>query len=391
MTKILLVGVVLFAQFLPTTGAEQLGEQAAESQQALPTGSQDPAVDAQVANATIDSDGTVHLPAVRIPFSSLSSDEARKNFLDFVHGFASLAEGESKGGNINEVRKRLDDRLMRPGVEKLRSVFAVDIKPEMIGGVQTDVIQPTGGIAEKNKSRVLINLHGGGFIVGARLGGQMESIPIAAIGAIKVITVDYREGPEYLFPAASEDVAAVYKDLLKSYAAKNIGIYGCSAGGILAAESIAWLQAHQLPLPGAIGMFGAGAMVDNWGDSNYVNSGLMGWRMPNIRPGSSKQTFPYFSVNDLDLKSPLVSPVYSPSTLAKFPPSLLISGTRDASLSPVVYTHAQLVKAGVTAELHVWEGTPHCSFAQPVVNPNEPESREAWDVIVKFFDLNLGQ
>jgi len=388
MTKMLLVGVVLVAQFLSTAGVEPLTEQAAESQQALPTKSQDPAVDTQVVNATIDSDGTVHLPAMTIPLSSLSSDESKRNFLDFVHGFASLSKGESKG---RDIRKQLDDLLMRPGVEKLRSVFAVDIKPEMIGGVQTDVIQPTGGIAEKNKSRVLINLHGGGFTVGARLGGQMESIPIAAIGAIKIITVDYREGPEYRFPAASEDVAAVYKELLKSYAAKNIGIYGCSAGGILAAESIAWLLAHQLPLPGAIGMFGAGAMVDNWGDSNYVNSGLMGWRMPNIRPGSSKQTFPYFSVNDLDLKSPLVSPVYSPSTLAKFPPSLLISGTRDASLSPVVYTHAQLVKTGVTAELHVWEGTPHCFFAQPVVNPNEPESREAWDVIVKFFDLNLGQ
>src|SRR5260370_32462969 len=98
---------------------------------------------------------------------------------------------------------------MRPGVDRLRSVFAVDIRSEMIGGVQTDVIEPSGGVAKKNKGRVLINLHGGGFVVGARLGGQMESIPVAAIGAIKVVTVDYREGPEYRFPAASEDVAAV--------------------------------------------------------------------------------------------------------------------------------------------------------------------------------------
>jgi hypothetical protein len=37
------------------------------------------------------------------------------------------------------------------------------------------------------------------------------------------------------------------------------------------------------------------------------------------------------------------------------------------------------------------KGAPHCSFAQPVVNPNEPESREAWSVIVKFFDSNLGK
>jgi acetyl esterase/lipase len=380
--------VVLLALFLLTVRVETLSGQAANRHQAEPTKSQNPGGDAQP-KVTVDLDGTVHLPAVNIPLSSLSSDESKKNFLDFIHGFASLSKGES--GDTNAARKRLDDRLMRPGVERLRSVFAVDIRPEMIGGVQTDVIEPSGGVAKKNKGRVLINLHGGGFVVGARLGGQMESIPIAAIGAIKVVTVDYREGPEYRFPAASEDVAAVYQELLKSHPAKSIGIYGCSAGGVLAAESVAWFQTHQLPRPGAIGMFGAGAMVDNWGDSNYVGSALMGGGIPSVPPGRIKQILPYFSASDLDLKNPLVSPVYSPAILAKFPPSLLISGTRDVGLSPVVFTHAQLVKAGATAELHIWEGTPHCSFAQPVVNPNEPESREAWDVIVKFFDSNLGQ
>lgn len=389
MTEMLLFGVILLGPLLPTAAAEPLADQAAESQQALPTKSQDPAVDAQGANATIDLDGTVHLPPVSIPFSSLASEEAKKNFLDFVHGFASLSGGEGK--DINARRKRLDDLLMRPGVEKLRAVFPVAIKPEKIGGVQTDVIEPAGGIAKKNRRRVLINLHGGGFEVAAGLGGQMESIPIAALGAIKVISVDYREGPEYRFPAASEDVAAVYKELLKSYTAKNIGIYGCSAGGMLTAESVAWFQAHQLPPPGAVGMFGAGALVDKFGDSAYISSALMGSPMPSKHPSDMKKTSPYFSADDLDLQDPLVAPVYSPSTLAKFPPSLLISGTRDGLLSPVVYTHAQLVKAGVKADLHVWEGTPHCSYAQPVVDPNTPETREAWDVIVKFFDQNLGK
>ena len=380
---------VLLALVLLTAGAGTPSGLAAGGQQAEPAKSQNLEGDAP-AKVTVDPDGTVHFPSASIPLSSLSSDESKKNFLDFVHGFASLSKGEG-GGDINAGRKRLDDQLMRPGVERLRSAFTVEIRPEMIGGVQTDVIEPSGGVAKKNKGRVLINLHGGGFIVGAGLGGQMESIPIAAVGAIKVITVDYREGPEYRFPAASEDVAAVYKELLKSHSARNIGIYGCSAGALLAAESIAWFQTHQLPRPGAIGMFGLGAMVDKLGDSNYVSSALMGGAVPSIPPGRTKQIFPYFSASDVDLKSPLVSPAYWQAILAKFPPSLLISGTRDLGLSSVVYTHAQLVKAGAKADLHVWEGTPHCSFAQPVVNPNEPESREAWDVIVKFFDSNLGQ
>ena len=50
--------------------------------------------------------------------------------------------------------------------------------------------------------------------------------------------------PEYQFPTASEDVAAVYKALLRKYRAQNIGIYGCSAGSLLAAEALAWFQTY---------------------------------------------------------------------------------------------------------------------------------------------------
>jgi len=52
---------------------------------------------------------------------------------------------------------------------------------------------------------------------------------------------------------------------------------------------------------------------------------------------------------------PLVAPVVSLDVLSKFPPSLLITGTRDLALSAAVYTHSRLIKAGANAELHVWD------------------------------------
>ena len=91
-----------------------------------------------------------------------------------------------------------------------------------IAGVYTDVITSKDGVAAWNKHRVLINLHGGGFLIGARIMGAMESTPVAALGKIKVGTVDYRQGPEHKFPAASEDVAAVYKGLLKTYKPRTL-------------------------------------------------------------------------------------------------------------------------------------------------------------------------
>ena len=46
-----------------------------------------------------------------------------------------------------------------------------------------------------------------------------------------------------------------------------------------------------------------------------------------------------------------------------------------------------LVKQGVEADLHVWEGMFHGFFS----NVDVPESRDCYDVIVKFFDRHLGQ
>src|SRR3984885_9082724 len=81
-----------------------------------------------------------------------------------------------------------------------------------------------------------------------------------------------------------------------------------------------------------------------------------------------------------EIKDPMPSPAFSTPDMAKFPLPLVITGTRDELLSDAVYTHTQLVKAGVDAELHVWEGMRHCFLYWP----DPPESREAWQVIVNF-------
>jgi epsilon-lactone hydrolase len=139
-------------------------------------------------------------------------------------------------------------------------------------------------------------------------------------------------------------------------------------------------------------MFAGAGVMPTLGDSNYVSSVLMLEAESSHPEGeSAKKIFLYFDVPGLNFKDPLVSPAYAPSVLRHFPPSLLRSGTRDYMLSTTVYTHAQLVKSGIDAELHVWEGQVHCSFAQPVVDPAVPENREEWSVIVKFFDSHLGR
>ena len=82
-----------------------------------------------------------------------------------------------------------------------------------------------------------------------------------------------------------------------------------------------------------------------------------------------------------------MAPINSPQVLAKFPPTLLITGTRGFELSSAVYTHTQLVKNGVDARIHVWEGLFHGFF----YNPDVPESQDCYRVIADFFARSLGK
>jgi epsilon-lactone hydrolase len=249
----------------------------------------------------------------------------------------------------------------------------------MIGGVQTDIIAPPEGPSDHNKDRVLINLHGGGMLVGARYGGQLESIPISSIGRIRVVTVDYRMIP-HKYPAAEDDVISVYRALLKTYRPENIGIYGCSSGASLTGRVVAILIASGQPEPGAIGMFAEGPFGRRAdGDSNYIFSG----GQPVLRPDRYTAA--------VDMSNRAGYPVEAPDIQRQFPPSLLISGTRDLGLSRTVFAHSVLVDLGVDTELHVWEGVQHCSFAQPFVDPDVPESQQAWKTIINFFDSHLGR
>jgi epsilon-lactone hydrolase len=333
----------------------------------------------------VDGDGTVHVPAMVVPLSEFISPEGKAYLTDHLKDMQTPSK---------LVQDQGVPRFMKPYIDRLHVLYAVDRQDTSVAGVHTYIYTPKNGIAPKNKNRVLINLHGGGF-QGCFPGcAEAESIPIAALGQIKVVSVDYRQAPKAKFPAASEDVAAVYRELLKTYRPENIGIYGCSAGGRLTGMSLAWFQTHGLPRPAAAGMFCGGLMnlrTGFGGDGAYMSTTL-GEGMPPRSPTPGFRTNKEVTAKnaylvDADPMDPMVSPAVSQDVLAKFPPMLVITGTRGFELSNAVYSHTQLVKAGVEADLHVWEGFFHGFF----YNPDVPESRDCYDVIVKFFDRHLGQ
>ena len=258
--------------------------------------------------------------------------------------------------------------------------YPVTLATQTIAGVDVEIFTPKAGVSSANENQVLINLHGGAFISGSRSVSHLESMPIAAEGKIKVISIDYRLAPAHIFPAATDDIVAVYRALLEQYAPENIGIYGCSAGAVLSAQTIARLQQEGLPQPAAIAMSCASGHGWHDGDSGYFAAGM-------------QESYPEegICINNLyfkaaDLNDPLVFPGKHPAVLAKFPPALLMTGTRDFALSSVVKNHSELVRLGVVADLHVWEGLEHAFLYDATLE----ESQQAYQLMVRFFDRFLG-
>ncbi len=278
-------------------------------------------------------------------------------------------------GDIEAVRAHYD-AFNRRHLETALAHYPVAIERGRIGGVAVDIVQPAGGMTG---DRTLLCLHGGAFMWGRGAGALLEAVPVAAELGVRVIAVEYALAPEQTFPAAVEDVLAVYAALGEAVPPGRIGIYGCSAGGILTAQTIARLVHGGMPLPGACAML-CGTGLEMKGDSAAMASAVAG------QPAAAApdlMALPCFAGRRSD--DPMVFPGASPDLLAGFPPSLLVTGTRDFAASSVATMHRRLLAAGAHAELLHFDGMWHAFHMATTL----PESRETFAAMARFFGRHL--
>ena len=341
---------------------------------------------------TVNPDGTIAINDAKVPLPGIMSDGAKKvlerNTPSEGPGAPVPLPGDVK--DMAELR-RIYNQNLQPNVDHMRSVFPVDIQETTMDGISVAVITPKGGVPEKNKSRLIINAPGGGFRTGVRGNGLLISIPVAATLGVKVVSLLYRQAPEYHYPAAEEDFMKVWNVMTKSYKPANIGLVGCSAGGSLVTHVTAMLLLKGQPAPGALGVYCAGIADGVQGDSSFTST-LAITNIPaevaastNAAPTPRPQGMGY--MEGTDPKQPAVDPADDPTLLGKWPPTIFLTGTRDFAMSNALYSHRQLSKAGVDTRLLVYDGLYH-GF---MTNPDFPEAREAYGIAAAFYDKHLGR
>ena len=282
-----------------------------------------------------------------------------------------------------ETRAYADAQAARTvkGIPAMLARLHVKSEASTLDGVRVHVITPET-MPEANRGKVLIHVHGGCYVLFPGESGTTEAIMMAGFGRYKVIAVDYRMPPDAYFSAALDDAITVYKAVLKDTPPSDVAFLGTSAGGALTLEMVLRAKQLGLPVPGAIAPGTPMSDVTKTGDTFHTNE-----KVDNVlvsRDGfCDAATLVYAKGHDLS--DPLLSPVNG--DMHGFPPTILTTGTRDLLLSNTVRVHRKLRRAGVAAELVVFEGQSH---AQYQFDDTLPETSEAFGEIAAFFGQHLG-
>lgn len=271
------------------------------------------------------------------------------------------------------------DSAYAPTISAIKAQAEATVERVIIGGVTV-----YRGIPERPRAdradRIVLHVHGGGFAMLAKgnYAAAMAADTASRCGC-RTFSVNYRAPPDFPYPTPVDDVLSVYKELLRSTSPQNIAIQGESAGGNIAAAVVLKARDQNLPMPAMVILGSAGLDLTRSGDSHTVNEGL------DLALSGGIASLIELYADGHDLKSPYLSPVFG--DFAKgFPPTFLKVGGREILLSDSIAMHRALRRAGVEAQLHIWEGMSHGPFGSPA-NP-APEDMEARVEIERFLEAH---
>ncbi|WP_062077174.1 alpha/beta hydrolase fold domain-containing protein [Demequina globuliformis] len=320
------------------------------------------------------------IPERELPWPSTMSDEALQ-MSQFLYGLPRSPEppGTDRAAwaeLLAESAPTSPEQVIGTAmgtVGGVRTERTLPVSEVMVGSVPVFTAPSPEGVDD---DRVLFALHGGGWTDGGGEVSRAAASLVATTYGLPSWVVDYRMPPEHPYPAALDDCVIAYKVLLESHDASRVAVFGMSAGGNLAAALMLRLAAEELPRP-AVLLLNSPA-VDLTGQGDTVEVHWLGNTVPSGRLSERARLYS----GGHDLTDPELSPLFG--DVSVFPPTALITGTRDVLQSDTVRLHRALRAAGVRADLHVFEGAPHGLFAGQA-----PEDREAARELSAFVEEHI--
>jgi len=251
----------------------------------------------------------------------------------------------------------------------------VSVEVDEIAGVQVFHVVPDT-VDPAHEDHVFVHVHGGAYVLHGGVAATAEAIGVVLGTGMRAVSIDYRMPPRHPYPAAVDDVIAVYEHMLSERSARSIAMGGSSAGGGITLTAIQQLIAKGVEMPAVLFIGTPGSDLSRLGDTFHTNEGV-DRNIPTF-DGFIEAAVRLYA-DDLDLFDPGISPIYG--SFEGFPPTLLVSGTRDLFLSNTVRTHIKMRQAGTVADLLVYEGMSHADY---MAVPTAPESLHFYEELNAF-------
>lgn len=246
-----------------------------------------------------------------------------------------------------------------------------------INGVPCQYFTPHEAV----KGKVLLYLHGGAYINGPFSIYDPYISRLSKICRVEGVLVGYRLAPEDPFPAALEDVNTVYTHLNENgIQPSDILIAGDSAGGGLAIASLVSFRYQELPMPNACLAISPWADLTNSSDSHQTKA-----KKDVMLTKKQLDVDAKMYSNGMDLKNPLLSPVFA--DLTGLPPLFIQVGSDEILLSDSLTLAENAQKVGVPVTLKVWDGMFHVWHAMQHIIP---EGRAAVEEACEFIQQRMG-
>src|SRR5258706_6521125 len=202
-------------------------------------------------------------------------------------------------------------------------------------------------------ARVVLYLHGGGYVFGSILSHRHLVAEIGRASGSRTLAIDYRLSPENPFPAAVDDALASYRFLLEEgFEPRHIALAGDSAGGGLVVSILVAIKEAGLPQPPC------GWLISPWGDMEA--SGETFVSRADADPIGKREIIVNFAqayLNGADPRSPFPLPIYA--DLCGIAPLLIHVGASEVLLDDSLKLARTAGAADVSVRLEIWPEMTH--------------------------------
>jgi monoterpene epsilon-lactone hydrolase len=207
--------------------------------------------------------------------------------------------------------------------------------------------------SDANPNKVVLLMHGGGFVSGSIAAYQRLAADVSAFCGTRVLLIEYRLAPEHPYPAGLDDCVRAYSWLLESgIKPGHVALLGDSAGGGLVVSTAMRLKEDGVDQPSALVAL-----------SPWVNLKCDGETMDTkakddpITNRDSLTNIAALYLGEADAKDPLISPIYG--DLRGLPPLLIQVGTREVLLDDSRKLAVRARADDVMVSLEEWPGMFH--------------------------------